>query len=299
MTSSESPHGKTSPATVAANTTQKKMDRVTEAWSVVEKSRHPARPHTLDYLHKIFVDFEEIKGDRCFGEDPALIAGVGTLRATAQSAERKVFFLGHQKGRNTKQKIERNFGMARPEGYRKAIRVMDLAERFSKPLLTLIDTPGAFPGIGAEERGQSEAIADSILQMFELKVPSVGIVIGEGGSGGALAIGVPDRLLMLENSTYSVISPESCAAILWGNAGESKLAAVAMKMSASENFKLGICDEVVREPGNGAQESLEEMSLGMLERIHFHLDELCAMDFAKRKELKWKKFRHIDARHHA
>ncbi len=277
----------------------KTNDRLSEAWSVVEKSRHSMRPHTLDYLHKIFVDFEEIKGDRCFSEDAALIAGTGILRAGPNGEkERGVFFLGHQKGRNTKQKIERNFGMARPEGYRKAVRVMELAERFNKPLVTFIDTPGAFPGIGAEERGQSEAIANSTLQMFQLKVPSVALVIGEGGSGGALAIGVPDRLLMLANSTYSVISPESCAAILWGNSGESKLAAAAMRISAAENFKLGICDEVVGEPGNGAQEALELMSEIILSRLQFHLEELTAMDPVLRREAKFNKYRRIDSRHY-
>lgn len=271
-------------------------DIVQEAWGVVEKSRHPQRPHTQDYIHKMFIGFEELKGDRAFGEDPALIAGIGTLRASATQPERSIFFLGHQKGRSTKQKIERNFGMARPEGYRKACRVMDLAERFKKPLLSFIDTPGAFPGIDAEERGQSEAIASSIRRMFELKVPSVSVVIGEGGSGGALAIGVPDRLLMLENSTYSVISPESCAAILWGNAGESKLAAVAMKLSAKDNLRLGICDEIIAEPAGGAQESVEIMSETLLERVQHHFAEVSSWTLEKRLEEKFLKFRKIDQR---
>lgn len=271
-------------------------DIVQEAWSVVEKSRHPQRPHTLDYIHKMFIGFEELKGDRAFAEDPALIAGIGTLRASRTQPERSVFFLGHQKGRSTKQKIERNFGMARPEGYRKACRVMELAERFKKPLLSFIDTPGAFPGIDAEERGQSEAIASSTRRMFELKVPSVSVVIGEGGSGGALAIGVPDRLLMLENSTYSVISPESCAAILWGNAGESKLAAVAMKISAKDNLRLGICDEIVPEPAGGAQESVELMSETLLERLQANLAEISSWTLEKRLQEKFLKFRKIDQR---
>lgn len=264
------------------------------AWQAVEKSRHPQRPYTLDYVQKIFADFEELKGDRRFGEDPALVGGVGTLRG---GNGEKVFFLGQQKGRTTKQKIERNFGMARPEGYRKAMRLMDLAESFGRPLLTFIDTPGAYPGIDAEERGQSEAIASSTLHMFQVKVPTVSFVIGEGGSGGALAIGVPDRLLMLRNSTYSVISPESCAAILWANAAESKQAALALKLGAKDVFELGLCDEVVDEPGEGAHSNWEVMAERMLERIHFHLEDLTAMDPLERQRVRYAKYRNIDARH--
>jgi acetyl-CoA carboxylase carboxyl transferase subunit alpha len=277
--------------------TEKKFsDQLSEVWSVVEKSRHPQRPHSLDYIHKVFIDFEELKGDRCFGEDAAIIAGMAELRGEKDKFSQSVFILAHQKGRNTKQKIERNFGMARPEGYRKAMRIFELAERFNKPVIALIDTPGAFPGVGAEERGQSVAIAQSILKMFELKVPSISLVIGEGGSGGALAVGVADRVLMLENSIYSVISPESCAAILWGTASESKRAALALKMSAKETFELGLCDEVIAEGGSGAHENPDEAASAIKAAFIKNLQELLAMDPQTRAAKKYEKFRHIDAR---
>ena len=270
--------------------------RQSQTWSTVEKSRHPKRPYTLDYVARMFRDFEELKGDRNFADDRALIAGVGVLKKddSSKNVERKVFFVGHQKGRKTKEKIERNFGMAKPEGYRKAMRVMDLAERFGMPLLSFIDTPGAYPGVGAEERGQSEAIASSILRIFKLKIPTVGVVIGEGGSGGALAIGVTDRLLMLQNSTYSVISPESCAAILWDNAGENKRAATALKLAAKDTRSLGICDEIIAEGGNGAHESFEESCHNLAGAFHRHLDELCALNDELRSEQRFKKYRLID-----
>lgn len=284
--------------TLGGNTPLNSAEQLKKAWAVVEKSRHPQRPHGIDYLHHLFVEFEEFKGDRCFGDDSALLGGAGLLRPLKSGEEpMKVFFLAHEKGRNTKQKIERNFGMARPEGYRKAQRIMDLAERFNKPLLTLIDTPGAFPGVGAEERGQSEAIASSILRMLEVRVPSVGVVIGEGGSGGALAIGCSDRLLMLENSIYSVISPESCAAILWGSASEAKPAAAALKLSARETFDLGVCDEVVPEAGEGAHADAEGTARALLERLHRHFRVLSKDDPDVRLEKRFQKYRGIDARH--
>ncbi len=264
------------------------------AWTAVERSRHPQRPHTLDYVQKIFSDYEELRGDRSYADDAALVAGVGTLKSVDGGAEQSVFFLGNQKGRSTKQKIERNFGMANPEGYRKAIRIMEMADRFRKPIVTFIDTPGAFPGIAAEERGQAEAIASSILRMSELKVPSVAIVIGEGGSGGALAIGVADRLLMLRNSTYSVISPESCAAILWANAGEAKQAAVALKITAKHVRSLGICDEVIEEPEAGAHADVEGVAAHLNGRIQHHLRELGGFTPEKRAQLKFEKYRLID-----
>ena len=267
------------------------------AWSAVEKSRHAQRPHSLDYIHKIFEDFEEIRGDRKFSEDPELIAGMGILRGEGKQDDRKVFFLGHQKGRTTKQKIERNFGMARPEGYRKAMRLMDLADSFGRPVLTFIDTPGAFPGIGAEERGQSEAIAASILRMFKLKMPSISVVIGEGGSGGALAIGVADRLFMLENSTYSVISPESCAAILWSDAGEAKQAALALKLAAHDVHRLKLCDGVIREPGDGAHTDLGQTAELMRTQILSSLAELTSMDPSARLAARYEKYRRIDQSH--
>jgi acetyl-CoA carboxylase carboxyl transferase subunit alpha len=274
---------------------EKFTDRLRNAWSVVEKSRHPQRPYALDYIMKIFSDFEELRGDRAYSDDAAIVSGMASLD-TGENKQ-SVFIIAHQKGRNTKQKIHRNFGMARPEGYRKAIRLFELAERFKKPVITLIDTPGAFPGVGAEERGQSHAIADSIRKMFEIRVPTLSVVIGEGGSGGALAIGVGDRLLMMENSIYSVISPESCAAILWGNSAESKRAAVALKMSARETLNLGLCDEIVEEHGTGAHESLEESAKRLKTRISFHLENLMKLSTEELLAARFEKYRRIDKRH--
>jgi len=272
-------------------------DQLHEAWATVELSRHPQRPHSLDFFNRIFSSFEELHGDRTFGDDGALIGGLAKLRGNADFPEElNVVFLGHQKGRSTKQKIERNFGMARPEGYRKAQRLMDLANRFQLPVLSVIDTPGAYPGIDAEERGQSEAIASSIQKMYELEVPSISVVIGEGGSGGALAIGVPDRLRMVEKLTYSVISRESCAAILWGKSGEAKRAAVAMKMSAKENFRLGICDEIVKESGRGAHENFDEVASNLLGRLRHHFFELGKLSGEERKKIKYDRVRNIDRR---
>ena len=268
-------------------------ERVSKIWTTVENSRHPNRPHTLDYLQKLFTDYEEIRGDRSFAEDKALIAGIGTLRTADDTNGINLLFLGHQKGRTTKQKIERNFGMAKPEGYRKVIRALAMAERFKLPVVSFIDTPGAYPGIGAEERGQSEAIAKCIQKIFECRSASVGIVIGEGGSGGALAIGVTDRLLMLENSTYSVISPESCAAILWGSASESKRAAVALNLTAKKSFELGICDEVIEEKGAGAHESADNAFLVLGERICFHLKDLLKLSDDDRLDKRFKKYRNM------
>jgi acetyl-CoA carboxylase carboxyl transferase subunit alpha len=263
---------------------------------VVEKSRHPQRPYALDYVMKLFENFEELKGDRCFAEDPAIVAGVADF-VFPNGNKQSVFIVANQKGRKTKEKIERNFGMARPEGYRKAMRVFDLAQRFNKPLITLIDTPGAFPGIGAEERGQSVAIGESIKKMFELKIPSVGIVIGEGGSGGALALGVTDHLFMLENSIYSVISPESCAAILWGNSGEMKRAALALKLSARETLELGLCDGIIEEGPIGAHADFDSTCTHMRNSIAKSLGELAKQDAAKLMRSRYEKFRKIDERH--
>ena len=269
-------------------------DRLRNAWGVVEKSRHPQRPYTLDYTVKIFSDFEEVRGDRAYSDDAAIVAGMARLES--EDYKQNVFIVSHQKGRNTKQKILRNFGMARPEGYRKAMRVFELAERFKMPVITFIDTPGAFPGVGAEERGQSHAIAASIQRMFEVKVPTVSVVIGEGGSGGALAIGVGDRLLMLENSIYSVISPESCAAILWGNSAESKRAAVALKMSAQETLELGLCDQIISEPGNGAHESMEETAASIKKALIENLKTLSGLSQEELLRQRFEKYRKIDQR---
>jgi acetyl-CoA carboxylase carboxyl transferase subunit alpha len=215
-------------------------------WQRVQLSRHPNRPYAADYIPLIFDSFIELHGDRLFGDDPAIISGLATLKG------RSVAIVANQKGRNTKQKIERNFGMAKPEGYRKGLRVMKLASQFGLPIITFIDTPGAFPGIDAEERGQSEAIARCIMEMFELKSPIVACVIGEGGSGGALAVGVADRVLMQEYSTYSVISPESCASILWSDSAMNETAAKIMKMTPEDLKPLGVIDSIISEPKGGA-----------------------------------------------
>ncbi len=272
-------------------------ERMNQAWSVVEKSRHPQRPHSIDYMGSMFSDFEEFKGDRNFSEDEAIITGVGTLKEIQGFHSRNVFFVAQEKGRSSKEKQRRNFGLAKPEGYRKVCRVLELAERFNKPVVTMIDTVGAYPGLEAEERGQSEAIARCLREMCLVKVPTLGVVIGEGGSGGALAIGIVDRLLMLENATYSVISPESCAAILWGSSTESKQAALALKLGAKDVFSLGLCDEVVKEPEGGAHENLEEAAQLLHQRLHFHLSELQKTDLSDLINQRFNKYRNIDARH--
>ncbi|NPA58179.1 MAG: acetyl-CoA carboxylase carboxyltransferase subunit alpha [Aquificae bacterium] len=224
---------------------KQKMQQLT-AWERVQLARHPKRPHTSDYIQNIFTDFVELHGDRRFGDDKAIIAGFAFFDGMP------VAVIGHEKGKDTKEKIERNFGMPHPEGYRKAVRVMKLAEKFGRPVITFIDTPGAYPGIGAEERGQSQAIAESIMTMGGLKVPIVCTVIGEGGSGGALALGVGDRILMLENSVYSVISPEGCAAILFKSQEKAPEAAESLKITAKDLKELGIIDCIVPEPLGGA-----------------------------------------------
>ena len=223
-------------------------------WQISQIARHPLRPYALDYIERLFVDFQELHGDRAFADDRAIIGGPARLDG------RPVMVIGHQKGRDTKEKIYRNFGMPRPEGYRKALRLMKLAERFRLPVFTFIDTPGAYPGIGAEERGQSEAIARNLFEMSRLRTPVICTVIGEGGSGGALAIGVGDRVLMLQYSTYSVISPEGCAAILWKNADQAPAAAEAMGLTADRLLKLHLIDGVVPEPPGGAHRDREQMA---------------------------------------
>lgn len=224
------------------------------AWQVSQLARHPQRPYTLDYIERIFSEFEELHGDRLFADDPAIVGGLARLDG------RSVVVIGHQKGRDTRQKLERNFGMPRPEGYRKALRLMKMAERFELPVVTLIDTPGAYPGVGAEERGQSEAIARNLYVMAALKTPIISVVIGEGGSGGALAIGVCDRLLMLQYATYSVISPEGCASILWKSADKADIAAEAMGITATRLKRLGLIDEVIPEPLGGAHRDVGAMA---------------------------------------
>jgi acetyl-CoA carboxylase carboxyl transferase subunit alpha len=217
------------------------------AWDRVQLARHPQRPHALDYIQRIFSSFQEIHGDRYFGDDPAIVCGL------ARFDDQPVVVIGQQKGRDTKQKLYRNFGMPKPEGYRKALRAMQLAEKFGRPVLTLLDTPGAYPGIDAEERGQAEAIARNLFSMAQIRAPILVTCIGEGGSGGALALGVGNRVLMLENAVYSVISPESCAAIVWRDSSKAELAAEALKLTSEDLLRLGLVDEVVPEPPEGAQ----------------------------------------------
>jgi len=223
-------------------------------WQVAQLARHPQRPYTLDYTASVFDEFHELHGDRMYADDHAIVGGLARLDG------RPVMLIGHQKGRDTKERVRRNYGMPRPEGYRKALRLMKLAERFRLPLITLIDTPGAYPGVGSEERNQSEAIARNLFEMATLRIPVVSAVIGEGGSGGALAVGVCDRLIMLEYSVYSVISPEGCASILWKSADKKELAADAMGITAERLAKLGLVDEVVREPLGGAHRDPQAMS---------------------------------------
>ena len=239
------------------------------SWQISQISRHPKRPYTRDYIDRIFIDFEELHGERCFGDDPAIITGIGRL------GKQSVVIIGHQKGRDTKERIKRNYGMPKPEGYRKALRVMQLAERFNMPILTFIDTPGAYPGIEAEERGQSEAIAKNLLVMSELQTPIISTVIGEGGSGGALAIGVADHLLMLEYSTYSVISPEGCASILWKSADKAKEAAQSMGIDAKKLKELGLIDRIIDEPLGGAHRDFDETARRIKQTIIEELEQLC------------------------
>jgi acetyl-CoA carboxylase carboxyl transferase subunit alpha len=240
-------------------------------WQITQLARHPQRPYSLDYLAMAFTDFQELHGDRMFSDDLAIIGGLARLEG------QPVMVIGHQKGRDTKERVRRNYGMPKPEGYRKALRLMRMAERFSLPLITFIDTPGAYPGVGSEERGQSEAIARNLFEMSLLKVPVISVVIGEGGSGGALAIGVCDRLLMFQFSTYSVISPEGCASILWKSADKKELAAEAMGLTAERLHKLGLVDEVLREPLGGAHRDPVATGAALKQALLRHLGELSAI----------------------
>jgi len=242
------------------------------SWQISQLSRHPQRPYLMDYIERISDDFQELHGDRAFADDHAIVGGLGRLDG------RPVIIVGHQKGRDTKSKLYRNFGMPRPEGYRKALRLMTLAERFRLPLLTFIDTPGAYPGVGAEERGQSEAIARNLQVMAHLRTPILCTVIGEGGSGGALAIGVGDRLLMLQYSTYSVISPEGCASILWKNADKAQLAAEAMAITSDKLKELGLIDAIVPEPRGGAHRDPDTAAANVKQILLSYLDELRDQD---------------------
>ena len=237
-------------------------------WQVSQLARHPKRPYTLDYINHVFTDWDELHGDRHYGDDAAIVSGVARLN------EEPVLVVGHQKGRDVKEKVRRNFGMPKPEGYRKALRLMQMAERFKMPVLTFIDTPGAYPGIGAEERGQSEAIAYNLLKLSSLKTPIISTVVGEGGSGGALAIGVCDHLNMLQYSTYSVISPEGCASILWKTAERASDAAEAMGITAPKLRELGLVDTVIKEPLGGAHRNPEAMAADLRHALIGQLDKL-------------------------
>jgi acetyl-CoA carboxylase carboxyl transferase subunit alpha len=237
-------------------------------WQRVQLSRHPRRPYTLDYIHHLVDGFLELRGDRGFADDGAIVGGIGLFR------NRKVLLVGHQKGRDLKEKLARNFGMPHPEGYRKALRLMKLAGRFGRPIVSLIDTPGAHPGVGAEERGQSEAIARNLMVMSRLPVPIVGVVIGEGGSGGALALGVCDRVYMMENAVYSVISPEGCAAILWGDRAYAEKAAEALRLTAPDLLSLGVIDAVIPEPAGGAHRDPGTAAEAVGEVLERALDEM-------------------------
>jgi acetyl-CoA carboxylase carboxyl transferase subunit alpha len=263
--------------------------RSLSSWQISELARHPARPYTLDYLQTICDEFVELAGDRAYADDAAIVGGLARIDG------RSVVVIGHQKGRDTKTKIRRNFGMPRPEGYRKALRLMRLAERFRLPVLTFIDTPGAYPGVGAEERGQSEAIARNLLEMSELKVPILCTVIGEGGSGGALAIGVGDVTNMLQYSTYSVITPEGCAAILWKSADRKKEAAEALGITAPRLLELGLVDKVLREPLGGAHRDPRNMAIRLKAVLLNQLGELEKVDAATLLENRYRRLRKYGA----
>jgi acetyl-CoA carboxylase carboxyl transferase subunit alpha len=271
---------------------REKLDRVSREvyasltpWQKTLVARHPLRPYTLDYVQGLLTEFTELKGDRRFAEDPAVVAGFGFFRG------RPVAVVGHQKGRDTKEKIRRNFGMPRPEGYRKALRVMELAEKFGRPILSFVDTSGAYPGIDAEERGQAEAIATNLKAMSAFRVPIVVTVTGEGGSGGGLALGIGDRILMLEHAVYSVITPEGCAAILWKDAARKKEAAAAMKITAADLAELGIIDEIVAEPPGGAHADPSGAIAAAGEAIERHLSAVADLTPEERRERRYRKWR--------
>ncbi|MFA5008139.1 MAG: acetyl-CoA carboxylase carboxyltransferase subunit alpha [Candidatus Omnitrophota bacterium] len=254
-------------------------------WQKIQIARHPKRPTTLDYINLIMKDFVLLCGDRLFGEDKAIITGLATLN------DKRIVVIGHQKGKDTRENIARSFGCANPEGYRKAIRLMHLGERFGLPIVCLIDTPGAYPGVGAEERGQALAIAENIRDMFSIKSPIVVVVIGEGGSGGALGIGIGDKVLIMEYAYYSVISPEGCAAILWKDAAQKKEAAKVLKLTAPDLLSLGIIDEIVQEPEGGAHRNYELAANSLKESILKNLKELSSMDTDAILKLRYEKFR--------
>ncbi|AHG74321.1 Acetyl-coenzyme A carboxylase carboxyl transferase subunit alpha [Mannheimia sp. USDA-ARS-USMARC-1261] len=270
---------------------QKKSEELTkktfanlDAWQISRMARHPNRPYTLDYIEHIFTEFDELAGDRAFADDKAIVGGIARLDG------RPVMIIGHQKGRTVKEKVKRNFGMPAPEGYRKALRLMEMAERFNMPIITFIDTPGAYPGIGAEERGQSEAIARNLREMSQLSVPVICTVIGEGGSGGALAIGVGDKVNMLQYSTYSVISPEGCASILWKSADKASTAAEVMGLTAPRLKELELIDNIVQEPLGGAHRNIEEIAQNLKQRI---VEDLAELDQLSKDDLLERRYQRL------
>lgn len=270
---------------------QKKSEELTkktfanlDAWQISRMARHPNRPYTLDYVEQIFTEFDELAGDRAFADDKAIVGGIARLDG------RPVMIIGHQKGRTVKDKVKRNFGMPAPEGYRKALRLMEMAERFNMPIITFIDTPGAYPGIGAEERGQSEAIARNLREMSQLSVPVICTVIGEGGSGGALAIGVGDKVNMLQYSTYSVISPEGCASILWKSAEKASTAAEVMGLTAPRLKELKLIDNIIPEPLGGAHRNVEEIAYNLKQRL---LDDLAELDKLSKEDLLERRYQRL------
>ncbi|MEG9487783.1 acetyl-CoA carboxylase carboxyl transferase subunit alpha [Mannheimia indoligenes] len=270
---------------------QKKSEELTkktfanlDAWQISRMARHPNRPYTLDYIEHIFTEFDELAGDRAFADDKAIVGGIARLDG------RPVMIIGHQKGRTVKEKVKRNFGMPAPEGYRKALRLMEMAERFNMPIITFIDTPGAYPGIGAEERGQSEAIARNLREMSQLSVPVICTVIGEGGSGGALAIGVGDKVNMLQYSTYSVISPEGCASILWKSADKASTAAEVMGLTAPRLKELELIDNIVPEPLGGAHRNIEEIAQNLKQRI---VEDLAELDQLNKDDLLERRYQRL------
>ena len=260
---------------------------VSPAWIRIERARHPQRPYPMDFIERVFTDFSEIHGDRAYGDDEAVACGMARL------AGEEVLVIGNRKGGSTKERVKRNFGMPNPEGYRKALRAMRIAEKFSRPVITFIDLPGAYPGLGAEERGQAEAIARNILEMSRLRVPTISVITGEGGSGGALALAVSDRVLILENALYFVITPESCAAIMWRDSAQKQLAAEAMRISAPEVSKLGCVDEIIAEPPGGVHTD-HEAGAGLLgTALQKHLAELKAMPLDEMVAARQSKFRNM------
>jgi acetyl-CoA carboxylase carboxyl transferase subunit alpha len=256
-------------------------------WERTELARHPMRPYPLDYIERIFPDFSEIHGDRGFGDDAAMVCGMARFRG------REVAVLGTQKGRDTKQRVYRNFGQPNPEGYRKALRFMKFAEKWNRPVIALIDIVGAYPGLGAEERGQAEAIAHNLREMARLQVPFIAAITGEGGSGGALAIAVADRVLMQENSIYSVISPEGCASIMWRDSAKKDIAAAALHITAKDNLEMGFCEEVIPEPPGGAHHDYDSAAVSLAEAIDKHLSELEKMSRQEMLDARYKKFRNM------